>query len=228
MSDFPPPPPPGEGTPPPPPPFSPGGYPPPPPPGAGAPPPPPAGFGQSEYGYGVPQAGYGQQHRYASFGKRLGAVIVDAIIVSLFFIPAVIYLVTGPKELSACDIDASGNVTIFDEEAVTRGICEGPTGATIAIAVVLGLIALVGGVVYYAKLEGGPSGQTIGKRAVGIRVVDINTGGPIGFGRALGRYLFKSFISGSVCFLGYLWMLWDDKKQTWHDKVTNAVVVDAR
>jgi uncharacterized RDD family membrane protein YckC len=32
-------------------------------------------------------------------------------------------------------------------------------------------------------------------------------------------------MSGNFCFLGYLWMLWDDKNQTWHDKVVNSVVI---
>jgi uncharacterized RDD family membrane protein YckC len=32
-------------------------------------------------------------------------------------------------------------------------------------------------------------------------------------------------VSGYVCLLGYLWMLWDDKKQTWHDKMVGSNVV---
>jgi uncharacterized RDD family membrane protein YckC len=79
---------------------------------------------------------------------------------------------------------------------------------------------------YYTILEGGSGGQTLGKKAVGIRVADIATGAPIGYGRALGRTLFKiiSWLFGLFP-LGYLWMLWDDQKQTWHDKVARAVVV---
>ena len=46
----------------------------------------------------------------------------------------------------------------------------------------------------------------------------------IGVGRAIGRY-FVSLISGFVCLLGYLWMLWDSQKQTWHDKAVSAKVV---
>ena len=56
-------------------------------------------------------------------------------------------------------------------------------------------------------------------------MVDKYTGQPIGVGKALGRYLFAAFISGQVCDLGYLWMLWDADKQTWHDKVVNSIVV---
>jgi len=80
------------------------------------------------------------------------------------------------------------------------------------------------GIVYFAYFEGSTSGQTIGKKALGIRVIDFNTGGPIGYGRGVIRYIGK-IISGFVCYLGYLWMLWDREKQTWHDKLASDVVV---
>ena len=78
---------------------------------------------------------------------------------------------------------------------------------------------------YFTYFEGS-SGQTPGKRVASIRVADIETGEPIGYGRALGRYLF-SLLSALIVYLGYLWMLWDREKQTWHDKVSRAVVVPA-
>lgn len=77
---------------------------------------------------------------------------------------------------------------------------------------------------YYIALEGGSRGQTLGKMALGIRVVDFNTGTSIGYGRALVRQLVK-IISGIVFLLGYLWMIWDREKQCWHDKAANSVVV---
>lgn len=80
-------------------------------------------------------------------------------------------------------------------------------------------------IVYFTYFQGRPSGQTPGKRVCNIRVIDANSGGPIGYGRALGRVLFAWFISSFICYLGYLWMLWDREKQTWHDKVTSALVV---
>ena len=81
------------------------------------------------------------------------------------------------------------------------------------------------GVAYYTYLEGS-SGQTIGKRALGIRVVDINGGGSIGYGRAFIRYIGR-IVSAIPLFLGYFWMIWDKEKQTWHDKIANTVVVPA-
>lgn len=162
--------------------------------------------------------------QYAGIGARLMALIVDTVITGLMFVPAIIVLNAGPTEIEPCSVDARGNVTVGDP---INAICEVPTNGTIAAAALLGLLGFVGVLVYFAKLEGGPRGQTIGKRAFGIRVADATTGGPIGAGRALGRNLFRVFISGNVCLLGYLWAFWDGRKQTWHDKVVSSVVVRA-
>jgi uncharacterized RDD family membrane protein YckC len=77
---------------------------------------------------------------------------------------------------------------------------------------------------YYTYFEGSASGQTVGKRALGIRVIDFRTGAPIGYGRAFIRWIGR-ILSQIPCYLGYLWMLWDKEKQTWHDKLANDVVV---
>ena len=45
------------------------------------------------------------------------------------------------------------------------------------------------GLVYYTYLEGTETGQTLGKKALGIRVIDLSAGGSIGFGRAFIRYI---------------------------------------
>ncbi|MDQ1436586.1 MAG: hypothetical protein QOK43_215 [Acidimicrobiaceae bacterium] len=85
----------------------------------------------------------------------------------------------------------------------------------------LGLLVTLGYLTYF---EGSPSGQTPGKKAMNIRVIDFQTGGELGYGKALIRQIMR-FVSGIVCLLGYLWMLWDKEKQTWHDKVAASVVV---
>jgi uncharacterized RDD family membrane protein YckC len=92
-------------------------------------------------------------------------------------------------------------------------------------ALIGALIALVLAIAYFTYFQGGPTGQTPGKRMCNIRVIDANTGGPIGYARSLGRVLFAWLISSFLWNLGYLWMIWDKEKQTWHDKVTSAVVV---
>jgi len=86
------------------------------------------------------------------------------------------------------------------------------------------LLSLAIAIIYFGYLEGSASGQTIGKRALGIRVVDSATGGPIGFGRAVVRY-FGRWISAIPFLLGFFWMLWDRERQTWHDKFAQDVVV---
>ncbi len=86
------------------------------------------------------------------------------------------------------------------------------------------VLAVVLGVAYYGWLEGSASGQTVGKRGMGIRVYDLRSGGPIGPGRAIGRY-FARILSAIPLFVGYFWMLWDAEKQTWHDKLVGSVVV---
>jgi uncharacterized RDD family membrane protein YckC len=80
------------------------------------------------------------------------------------------------------------------------------------------------GLAYIVYLEGSPSGQTVGKKVLNIRVVDFDTGGPIGYGRAAIRYLAR-ILSAIPCLLGFFWMIWDKERQTWHDKLSNSVVV---
>jgi uncharacterized RDD family membrane protein YckC len=221
------PPPPGTNDPPPPaggypPPPSPGGWPAAPAPGQGGAPPQSGPFGAPS-AYGPPPGyGYGAQAEKAGFWTRFAAAVLDGIITSLFAIPAWIAFFAGPRRTTTCTIE-DGTITRFGEGT---DLCDVPTGGTWAVFAVLALAAAVAAVVYFAKLEGGPSGQTVGKRALGIRVVDSAIGGPIGTGRAVGRY-FARILSALVCYLGYLWMLWDPEKQTWHDKLANSYVVKA-
>ena len=85
-------------------------------------------------------------------------------------------------------------------------------------------LTLIIDIAYFAYLEGGATGQTLGKRALGIRVIDLRAGGPIGYGRGVIRYLGR-IISTIPIFLGYFWMLWDRESQCWHDKMATSVVV---
>ena len=85
------------------------------------------------------------------------------------------------------------------------------------------LIILAAQFAYFGFFESKPEAQTPGKKVMTLKVVDINTGQPIegrGWTRAGGRIL-----SGIVCALGFLWILWDKDKQTWHDKMATSTVV---
>ena len=70
----------------------------------------------------------------------------------------------------------------------------------------------------------GTRGGTPLRVRLGVLVVDRNDGSFIGARRAVIRVL-MSYVSQFVLLLGYLWMLWDGNKQTWHDKVAGSVVV---
>ena len=129
---------------------------------------------------------------------------------SPFAIIGRIVLSTGKKEIRVCSFDPNQ-------------LCQGPASSTRSLYYLIVLAGFVAAVLYYGFLEG-RTGQTIGKRALGITVLDAHTGTPIGVGRAIGRY-FGRILSGIACLLGYLWMLWDPNKQTWHDKIVSSYVV---
>ncbi|MGH7748505.1 MAG: RDD family protein, partial [Candidatus Dormibacteria bacterium] len=65
---------------------------------------------------------------------------------------------------------------------------------------------------------------TLGQRALGIRVLDATTGGSISLGRSLLRYV-GLVLSAIPLGLGLMWAGWDPRKQGWHDKLANTVVL---
>ncbi|CAM5448204.1 MULTISPECIES: RDD family protein [Streptomyces] len=95
-------------------------------------------------------------------------------------------------------------------------------GAILAVIGFLGLIA----VAIWQLYQEGTTGQTIGKKAVGIRLLREADGRPLGFGMAFVRRL-AHFLDSLACYIGWLWPLWDEKKQTFADKVCSSVVVKA-
>ncbi len=69
------------------------------------------------------------------------------------------------------------------------------------------------------------TGQTPGNRALGIRVVDARTGGPLRPGRAVLR--FGCVLLAALPLLaGFVIMLWDDRRRCLQDRMTRTVVVD--
>ncbi len=79
--------------------------------------------------------------------------------------------------------------------------------------------------VYSAVLHSSVWQATIGKKVVGLKVVD-KSGNRISFGRATGRY-FAEFLSVIVLGIGYLMVGWTKKKQGLHDIIAKTYVIRA-
>ena len=85
-------------------------------------------------------------------------------------------------------------------------------------------LAAIAWALYNAYL-GGETGQSTGKKMAGTKLINMQTGQPIGGGMGIARY-FVHILDG-FCLLGYLWPLWDAQKQTFADKILSTVVVKA-
>lgn len=141
---------------------------------------------------------------YAGFGARFLASLVDGIIVgAIYFVLMIPVLIMGV-------ITAAG------------GGSELPT-AMLGLQLLFQGIGWILTVAYYVYFTA--KGQTLGKKALKIRVVRAESGEAPGYTKAFLREVVGKMVSAMVFGLGYLWMLWDGKKQTWHDKIAGTVVI---
>lgn len=67
-------------------------------------------------------------------------------------------------------------------------------------------------------------GATPGKMAMGAKIVDATTGKEPTTGQFLIRYV-GYFVGGIPLGVGIFWVAFDRKKQGWHDKMANTVVI---
>ena len=65
---------------------------------------------------------------------------------------------------------------------------------------------------------------TPGKMICGIKIVDEATGSNPKVGQSILRYV-GYYVSAIVLLLGFFWVIWDSKKQGWHDKIAGTVVI---
>jgi uncharacterized RDD family membrane protein YckC len=85
------------------------------------------------------------------------------------------------------------------------------------------MFSLVAGFLYFSIAQGYFSG-TIGKKALGLALVDAKTFKKVSIGQSVGRY-FMMFVS-SFCFgLGLMAVGWNKNKQGWHDSVAGTRVI---
>lgn len=91
------------------------------------------------------------------------------------------------------------------------------------VLLAIGGIAIIG-VAIWQLIREGRTGQTVGKQALGIRLVRESDGQPLGVGMAFVRRL-AHFLDSLACYLGWLWPAWDAKRQTFADKVCGSIVI---
>ena len=198
------PPPPSQPTPPPPPSAPPAepstlyGAPPPPPPQ----PPYPGGY---SYGYGPPPNPDGPAPglRYAGFGIRTVAYIIDAVIVF------VVVLILSP---ALGGLVTQKTVVIGDTIKQVTAV----NGSVELFQLLLGAIYFIGMWTF--------AGRTVGMMATHLRVLRAADGRPIGVGAAAVRYI-GLIISFVVILLGVIWVAIDPRRQGWHDKMAGTFVV---
>lgn len=155
--------------------------------------------------------------QYASWIKRVAASLIDGL---LTFAIMVIPLGIGVALL----VTSLSTTTDLDGYTTTEVTNSGALAVGIIIMVVGFLLAFAFGI-WNTVFRQGRTGQTIGKKALNIRVVRLDNGQFMGTGTAFLRWI-MAYLLGNLCFLDYLWPLWDDRKQTWHDKVVGTVVID--
>jgi uncharacterized RDD family membrane protein YckC len=163
---------------------------------------------QPQQPYGQPQQPYGQQ----PYGQpAYGAPGYGP--------PPVVGYATWLQRVGGYIVD--GLVTVpFSILATAVGGGSTDPNAFYYIFLLLGLV--VSG--YNRWYLGGTTGQSWGKKALGIRLVDANTGQNIGGGKAFLRDL-AHIVDAIICYIGFLFPLWDAKKQTLADKIVSTVVV---
>ena len=141
------------------------------------------------------------EHELASWGRRLAALLVDAIVLGVVI--AVALFAAGMPVDELRDRLQDGETLLF---VVLFLIPEG---------------------IYYTALIGSRS-QTFGKMALGIKVVDAESRSPIGYPRAFRRWMSTAAMRALFTIptvVDHLWPLRDPRNQCLHDKFARSVVV---
>jgi uncharacterized RDD family membrane protein YckC len=134
---------------------------------------------------------------YVGFWKRVVASVIDTLILLVVIVPLLL--------------------AIYGRDYMQRAQETGFAGGwDFLIQVVIPAVA----VILFWKYRG----ATPGKMAISARIVDATTGGAPSTARLVGRY-FAYIVSALPLFAGFLWIGIDRRKQGFHDKLANTVVV---
>jgi uncharacterized RDD family membrane protein YckC len=164
----------------------------------------------------VPAAGErprvsGSEAMLAGFWRRAGSLTIDAT--AWWGLSTVVWMI-------AMGVYFATNGFPERAEPETEFIPEADLGLITLI-----VHAIVWSIVFGATWWFNSIGWTIGKRAVGLRIVR-KDGQPPGLGPGLARTM-GAWLSWLSLGLGFLWAAWDERGQTWHDKMAGTYVVQA-
>lgn len=132
---------------------------------------------------------------YVGFWQRVLASLIDTAIVALISAP-LMYLVYG-------EMHPQTDVFII-----------GPMDVIINY-----LLPFIGVILFWVYKSATP-----GKMVIKAQIVDAKTGNKPSVKQSVIRYL-GYFVSTIPFGLGLMWVGWDKRKQGWHDKLANTVVV---
>lgn len=138
---------------------------------------------------------------YAGFWMRVVAYIIDSLIMSVIFVPLGIILGVF---LAGAGIDQN-SIEFQLINLSSNGV------------------SLLAGWMYHGFMESSSWQGTVGKKALGLRVTDLD-GHRISFARATGRY-FGTILSGMICFIGFFMVAFTEKKQALHDMMAGTLVL---
>ncbi len=150
---------------------------------------------------------------YAGFTSRLLAFVIDVIIISVTLIAINWFLSVTATMLQFRTILGFSFRSIPGFKSFVDALFGLPIGSTISFLFVMGYH------VFFLVF----AGQTPGKALMGLRVVPIK-GGKLTWLQAFVRFL--GYIPSAILvWLGFIWMLIDDRRQAWHDKLARTCVI---
>ena len=156
--------------------------------------------------YALGPAGPPLRNDYARWGRRVGSGLIDqapSIVGSIVFNIGYFYWLLGVARSGATPDFTSGLVPMIVGGAV--------------------LLIGFGWTIYKRWVVAGRTGQSLGRRITKITLISEETGRPIGGVNAFLRDLVH--ILDGVAYVGYLWPLWDERRQTFADKIMRTAVV---
>ena len=166
----------------------------------------------------LPQTNAAALEDYAGFWKRVGAYILDVIVL---YMPNMLIMKAMGGDAAQATLRQAMLAAPGDPHAMIAAY--GQFYSSIAAA---SLITTALAWLYFALCESSAWQATVGKLALGIRVTDLQ-GNRISFLRALGRYPAK-ILSGMILFIGFLMVAWTQRKQGLHDMICSTLVLNGR